>query len=108
PPNSPRVISVGATNTQQSIKRSGDVVTPYSSGGPTLVDGLAKPDLVAPGNRTGSAETADTAPSSNYSYSTSNSGGLIGSLVSGSTTTNTPQPNGWYQVLSGTSFAAPA
>src|SRR5438270_7360991 len=108
PANSPRVITVGATNTQQTTKRSDDVVTTYSSRGPTLVDGLAKPDLVAPGNRTGSAETADTAPSTNYSYSTSNQGGLIGSVLSGSTTTNTPQPNGWYQVLSGTSFAAPA
>src|SRR3989441_11695988 len=106
PANSPRVITVGATNTQQTTKRSDDVVTTYSSRGPTLVDGLAKPDLVAPGNRTGAAETADTAPSTNYS-STSDDGGFIKTLLSGSTTTNNPQPNGWYQVLSGTSFAAP-
>src|SRR5437879_12230003 len=107
PANSPRVITVGATNTQQTTKRSDDVVTTYSSRGPTLVDGLAKPDLVAPGNRTGAAETANTAPSTNYS-STSDDGGIIKTLLSGSTATNNPQPNGWYQVLSGTSFAAPA
>src|SRR5207244_8589817 len=88
PANSPRVITVGATNTQQTNKRSDDVVTTYSSRGPTLVDGLAKPDLVAPGNRTGSAETADTAPSTNYSSSSNDDGGIIGSLVSGSTSTN--------------------
>src|SRR6266480_5501295 len=81
PANSPRVITVGATNTQQTIKRSDDVVTTYSSRGPTLVDGLAKPDLIAPGNRTGAAETADTSTSTSNSYSTTGGGGLIGGLL---------------------------
>ena len=107
PANSPRVITVGAANTQQTNQRSDDTVTSYSSRGPTLVDGLAKPDLVAPGNRTGAAETADKAPSSSYSYSTSENGGLVSSILSGYSSTKYPQPNGWYQVLSGTSFAAP-
>jgi serine protease AprX len=46
PANSPKVITGGATNTQQTVKRSDDVVTTYSSRGPTLVDGIVKPDLV--------------------------------------------------------------
>ncbi|MDX6385856.1 MAG: serine protease AprX, partial [Blastocatellia bacterium] len=108
PANSPRVITVGATNTQQTDQRSDDTVTSYSSRGPTLVDGLAKPDLVAPGNRTGAAETADTSPSTSNNYSTTGGGGLVGSLLSGSTSTNVPQATGSYQILSGTSFAAPA
>ncbi len=70
PANSPRVITVGATNTQQTNQRSDDTIATYSSRGPTLVDGLAKPDLVAPGNRTGAAETADTSPSPSNNYST--------------------------------------
>src|SRR5207249_7514482 len=82
PANSPKVITVGATNTQQTNQRSDDVVTTYSSRGPTLVDGLVKPDLVAPGNRTGAAETADKSPSSSYSYSTEE-GGYISKLLSG-------------------------
>src|SRR5258707_46732 len=108
PANSPRVITVGATNTQQTNQRSDDTVTTYSSRGPTLVDGLAKPDLVAPGNRTGAAETADTSPSPSNNYSTTGGGGVVGSLLSGSTSTNVPKATGSYQILSGTSFAAPA
>src|SRR5205823_7054376 len=46
-------------------------------------------------------------PSSSYSYSTGE-GGYISKLLSGNTSTTTPQAAGWYQILSGTSFAAPA
>jgi serine protease AprX len=108
PANSPKVITVGATNTQQTNQRSDDVVTSYSSRGPTLVDGLVKPDLVAPGNRTGAAETADTSTSASNSYQSTGGGGLIGTLISGNTSTNEPVATGTYQILSGTSFAAPA
>jgi serine protease AprX len=107
PANSPKVITVGATNTQQTNQRSDDVVTTYSSRGPTLVDGLVKPDLVAPGNRTGSAETAVASSSASYSYTSTGGGGLIGGLVNGDTSTNTPKATGTYEILSGTSFAAP-
>ncbi|HEX7722384.1 MAG TPA: S8 family serine peptidase, partial [Pyrinomonadaceae bacterium] len=108
PANSPRVITVGAANTQQTNQRSDDTVTTYSSRGPTLVDGLAKPDMIAPGNRTGAAETADTSKSTSNSYSTTSGGGLVGTLLSGSTSTSIPKATGTYQILSGTSFAAPA
>jgi serine protease AprX len=49
PGNLPSVITVGAENTQGSIVRSDDTIASYSSRGPTLIDCVAKPDLVAPG-----------------------------------------------------------
>jgi serine protease AprX len=51
PGNSPYVITVGATDTQQTESVADDEVAYYSSVGPTLWDEYAKPDLVAPGNR---------------------------------------------------------
>jgi len=51
PGNSPFAITVGALNTKGTPYRSDDEVASYSSKGPTLVDGLTKPDLVAPGNK---------------------------------------------------------
>ena len=51
PGNDPAVITVGATDTYQTADVSDDAVCAYSSMGPTLYDEIAKPDLVAPGNR---------------------------------------------------------
>jgi subtilisin family serine protease len=51
PGNSPFAITVGALNTHQTVFRSDDTITTYSSRGPTLFDHLIKPDLVAPGNK---------------------------------------------------------
>ena len=48
---SPFAITVGALNTKGTAQRSDDVITTYSSRGPTWFDGLIKPDLVAPGNK---------------------------------------------------------
>jgi serine protease AprX len=56
PGNSPYALTVGALNTRQTAWRSDDVVTTYSSRGPTAIDGVLKPDLVAPGNRIVSLE----------------------------------------------------
>ncbi|MEJ7711981.1 MAG: S8 family serine peptidase [Pyrinomonadaceae bacterium] len=112
PANSPRVITVGATNTQwtnnrQSDVRSDDTVASYSSRGPTLADGLVKPDLIAPGNKTGAAETATTSPTASDTGTQSGGGGLLGGLLVGGTSTYQPTATGTYQILSGTSFAAP-
>jgi serine protease AprX len=51
PGNDPAVITVGATRTFSTATRVDDAIASYSSKGPTLVDHLVKPDIVAPGNR---------------------------------------------------------
>ncbi|HXG88041.1 MAG TPA: S8 family peptidase [Vicinamibacterales bacterium] len=48
---SPFAITVGALRTQGTVDRSDDVVAPWSSRGPTAVDRLIKPDMVAPGSK---------------------------------------------------------
>ena len=49
PGTHPGVITVGAVDPHGTARRSDDVVAPFSSRGPTLFDGLGKPDLLAPG-----------------------------------------------------------
>jgi len=69
PGNDPTVITVGSANTHQTDQRSDDTVNYFSSRGPTRgyrldgsgnkqYDNLLKPDLVAPGNRIISAQSA--------------------------------------------------
>lgn len=49
PAHAPHVITVGAMNPMGTPARSDDIMATFSSRGPTLVDGLVKPDVVAPG-----------------------------------------------------------
>lgn len=51
PCNSRKVITVGALNAWHTGDTADDSVTTYSSRGPTRGDLVAKPDLLAPGNR---------------------------------------------------------
>ncbi len=51
PGTEPSVITVGAVNTRGTATHADDVPTSYSSRGHSPIDGLFKPDLVAPGNR---------------------------------------------------------
>lgn len=51
PGNDPYVITVGAMKTMGTFERTDDLIASYSSKGPTLIDHVLKPDLVAPGNR---------------------------------------------------------
>src|SRR5258708_26451292 len=51
PGNDPYVITVGAMKTEGSPLRSNSLIASYSSKGPTLLDHVVKPDIVAPGNR---------------------------------------------------------
>src|SRR5581483_11169891 len=87
PANDPEVITVGAANTFGTDQRSDDTVTTYSSRGPTLIDGLTKPDLVAPGNKIISVSAPGNYLLQNFPSAASNLPG--------------------YMVLSGTSMAAP-
>jgi serine protease AprX len=50
PANDPAVITVGATLTMGTATRVDDAIASYSSKGPTAIDHIVKPDLVAPGN----------------------------------------------------------
>jgi serine protease AprX len=58
PCNSRKVITVGALNEHKTFDGLDDSITTYSSQGPTLIDLIAKPDLLAPGNKIVSARAA--------------------------------------------------
>src|SRR5713226_4638393 len=51
PANDPYVITVGAMKDMRTLTRGDDLIASYSSKGPTLIDHVVKPDIVAPGNR---------------------------------------------------------
>jgi serine protease AprX len=51
PCNSRKVITVGALNDRKSLSLTDDAVATYSSRGPTRFNLVAKPDLLAPGNK---------------------------------------------------------
>ena len=93
PSNAPWVLTVGASSTQGTLTRRDDVVAGFSSAGPTYIDFLAKPDLVAPG--AGSVSLA--VPGSTF-YSTKAQYLVDGKPAIGF------KP---YLTLSGTSMAAP-
>ncbi|HXJ40162.1 MAG TPA: S8 family peptidase, partial [Bryobacteraceae bacterium] len=50
PGDDPYVITVGASSMNGTPYRTDDTITSFSSKGPTLIDHIVKPDLVAPGN----------------------------------------------------------
>jgi serine protease AprX len=100
PGNDPYVITVGATDTRQTASVADDVVAGYSSMGPTLFDEVAKPDLVAPGNRLISLRTqgsyldqnfpANVIPVANYLLPTTPAGTQSDYLMLSGTSTSAP------------------
>jgi serine protease AprX len=51
PGNDPYVITVGAMKTEATYDRTDDRIASYSSKGPSQIDHIVKPDIVAPGNQ---------------------------------------------------------
>jgi serine protease AprX len=100
PANDPYVITVGAMKMMGTPDRADDLIATYSSKGPTLLDHIAKPDLVAPGNRLVSLVSGGAMLSSSFAgndvplsaYQTGQTFGLVSTK---------------YYVMSGTSMAAP-
>ena len=66
PGNSPAAITVGALDTKGTADRRDDAVAPYSSRGPTAIDMNVKPDVVAPGTRIVSLESAGSYIATQY------------------------------------------
>ena len=93
PANAPWVLTVGAASHHGTTTRADDTVAAFSSRGPTWLDFIAKPDLVAPG--VGIESLTD--PTSTL-YATLPNQRLDGLL---------PSPYKPYISLTGTSMAAP-
>lgn len=99
PANDPYVITVGAMKSMGSSSRTDDLIASYSSKGPTLIDHVIKPDLVAPGNQVISIEVPGSTLAVAYPDND-----VPTSLYSNHYSTNNPHS---YFVLSGTSMATP-
>ena len=98
PGNDPYVITVGGMKDNGTPDRSDDTIASYSSKGPTLIDNVVKPDLVAPGNRVIAAQGGGVALAQYDATDVLYSEYKQGSNNSVSTS---------YMRLSGTSMAAP-
>jgi serine protease AprX len=98
PGNDPYVITVGAMKAMGTYPRSDDLIASYSSKGPSAIDHVVKPDVVAPGNHLVSllapysalaGEPANQVPLSYYEKTLSS------------------QPSTQFLMLNGTSMATP-
>ncbi|MBZ5655871.1 MAG: S8 family peptidase [Acidobacteriia bacterium] len=100
PGNDPYAITVGAMKSMGTPTRADDQIATYSSKGPTAIDHIAKPDLVAPGNRVVSIiENAGSMLATTYPQNAI----PMSYYVTGGSSAASP-----YFALSGTSMAAPA
>jgi len=97
PGNDPYVLTVGSMKPMGTPQRTDDLIASYSSKGPTVIDHVAKPDVVAPGNLLASTETSNTAL---YNTETSNQIPYSSYIYGGSSS-----PSKIYFELSGTSMA---
>ena len=97
PGNDPYALTVGSMKPMDTATRTDDLIASYSSKGPTLIDHIVKPDIVAPGNLLISTETSNTAL---YSAEPSNLVPWSYYMYGGSSSPSTS-----YFTLSGTSMA---
>jgi len=101
PGNDPNVITVGATKTNGTPTRLDDTIASYSSKGPTAIDHVVKPDLVAPGNRIVSLQAPNSYLATHYPALDIQSPGVCVLGVC------SPGESDQYLRLSGTSMATP-
>ncbi len=99
PGNDPYVITVGATKSVDGI-RAHDQIATYSSRGPSRLDLVLKPDIIAPGNRIISLDNPNGSLEKSY-------GSTNDVPVSYYQATNSGKQSKAYFQLSGTSMAAP-
>src|SRR5205807_529967 len=97
PGNDPYVLTVGSMKPMGTPQRTDDLIASYSSKGPTMLDHIVKPDVVAPGNLLVSTETSNT---SLYNTETSNQIPYSSYIYGGPSI-----PSKVYFELSGTSMA---
>jgi len=121
PANDPYVITVGAMKSMGTPTRADDLIATYSAKGPTAIDHIAKPDLVAPGNRVVSVLENANAPLAvaypenvisksyymNSPVATVTATKMTAAATTTSSTTTSSTPSSYF-TLSGTSMAAPA
>jgi len=100
PGNSPSVITVGAMDDRDTVPLDDDVLAGYSSKGPSLVDFVVKPDLVAPGTWIVSARAVASWLDTQHHELTLAIGDYKRDPI------NATQDGAYYS-LSGTSMAAP-
>jgi serine protease AprX len=86
PGDDPWVITVGATDDHGTASTADDTVAEFSSRGPTLVDGITKPDVAAPGRSVHSLRSPGSEADLRYPYFVDDT----------------------HRLGSGTSFSAPA
>jgi serine protease AprX len=68
PGNSPSAITVGAAETQNTVARTDDRLADYSSRGPSWYDGIAKPDVLGPGQGLISNDAVGSTLDRDYPY----------------------------------------
>ena len=91
PGNHPLALTVGAMNMRSTNSRTDDIIASFSSKGPSALNRIVKPDLVAPGNAVGSASVPGSKLAVQFPANAVTAG----------------YPTGQYLKLSGTSMAAP-
>jgi serine protease AprX len=97
PGNDPYVLTVGAMRTMETPSINDDLIASYSSKGPSFIDDVVKPDIVAPGNLVTSLQfEGDSLAVQNPSFFT---------LYSFYQTNGAQNPSLDYFPLSGTSMA---